>query len=187
MSKINIGRLWYPVKTLGYGQRLGVWVQGCKKRCPGCISPEFQAIDFENYYDPEEILNAIPEGMQPDGLTISGGEPFDQEDGLLELVRLFADRYTRDILIFTGYTLDELHKMNSAAIEEVLKYTAVLIDGEYMESKNEGIGLRGSTNQNIHVFRYEERYQDLTHCKRDIQCVFTDNRLWMIGILPKAR
>lgn len=36
--EIAINKIHFPVSTLGFGQRLGIWFQGCSIRCPGCIS-----------------------------------------------------------------------------------------------------------------------------------------------------
>ena len=185
MKKINIGRLWYPVNTLGYGKRLGVWFQGCRKNCNGCLSPEFQSEEENTLYTANEILETVSECEKIDGLTISGGEPFDQEEGLLELIRLFSERYTKDILVYTGYTIEELQDKKSETIGQILKNIAVLIDGTYIEEKNGGVGLMGSSNQNIHVFRYKERYADAKFQKREFQCVLLNDRLWLIGIPPK--
>lgn len=182
---LNVGGLWYPIRSLGYGERLGIWLQGCRKRCKDCISPEFQPMERVNICTIEDILNFVPETERIDGLTISGGEPFEQSEGLLELVKMFSQRYTDDILIFTGYTLEELYQKESPIIEEILQYIAVLIDGEYSRELNNGVGLRGSSNQNIHIFKHEERYLDAEYRRRTLQCVLTAQRLWMIGIPPK--
>ena len=37
-----IARILSPVHSLGPGDRVCLWTQGCKKRCKGCISPELQ-------------------------------------------------------------------------------------------------------------------------------------------------
>lgn len=185
MTKINIGFIWYPVTTLGYGKRIGVWFQGCSKRCENCISPEFQLLNGGTTYAVEEIVNSICDKQEIDGLTISGGEPFDQPEGLLKLIMTYKEKFNDDILIFTGYALDELHEKKSFVIEEILRNIAVLIDGRYMDDKNNGIGLRGSTNQKINVWKYNERYSNADKSNRKIQCVLMNDRLRIIGIPPK--
>lgn len=184
MREICVGKLWYPVVTLGYGKRLGVWVQGCGRECAGCISPELRTFSAGSILAPEQILERIPPDAEPDGLTISGGEPFEQADGILELVELFQSRYTEDILIFTGYTIEELYRKKSDRIEKILNRTAVLVDGRYIEGRNSKKGLRGSDNQRIHVFKFHERYDNAENQERRLQCVQTGDRLWMIGIPP---
>lgn len=182
--EICVGKLWYPVLTLGYGKRLGVWAQGCRKNCGGCISPELRTFSAGSMMAPEQILERITPDGEVDGLTISGGEPFEQPEGVLELIRMFRGRYTGDILIFTGYTLEELRGKKSAVIEAILSDIAVLVDGRYVEDQNSKKGLRGSDNQRIHVFQYQDRYREAESLERRLQCVRLKNRLWMIGIPP---
>ena len=85
---------------------------------------------------------------QVDGITISGGEPFEQVEELLELVSYLRNR-TDDILVFTGKKKESLEKNELSS--QILAKIAVLVDGEYIEAQNEGEVLRGSNNQNIHI------------------------------------
>ena len=38
--RIRVNRVARPVTVLGPGRRLGLWVQGCSIRCPGCASED---------------------------------------------------------------------------------------------------------------------------------------------------
>ncbi len=182
---MRIGRCWYPVTTLGFGKRLGIWFQGCAGGCPECISPEFQDPQEGRDCTPEEILSLLPQECKPDGMTISGGEPFDQPEALLGMIQAWEARFGDDILVFTGYTLEELKEMNSDVIDAVLEKIAVLVDGRYLREENNGTGLRGSANQNIHVWKWKERHEGLEKISRSLQCVLYGDQLWMIGIPPK--
>lgn len=181
---IRVGKIWYPVTTLGYGKRLGVWLQGCGHGCVGCISPELQPRSGGRVIKSSEIVELMKEKEPVDGMTISGGEPFDQPEGLLSLVRWFAGAYGSDILIYTGYTLEQLHAMRSPVVESILAEISVLVDGRYEEKRNDGLGLRGSSNQKIYIWKNPERYKDVEKCNRSMQCVFLRDRIWMIGIPP---
>ena len=182
---IRIGRVWFPVISLGYGNRLGVWFQGCGKDCRNCISPEFRDRDDGSVCLVEDILGVIEQEAQVDGLTVSGGEPFDQPEGLLELVMAYKEQVNDDILVFTGYSLEELHQQKSETIENILQNIAVLVDGRYVDEMNDGAGLRGSANQNIYIWKQKDRHADLETAARTVQCVFMDDYLWMIGIPPR--
>ena len=182
---IRLATAWYPVVTLGYGKRLGIWTQGCKKKCEGCISPEFQSFDGGCLYHVDEVFKLIPEGSEPDGMTISGGEPLDQPGSLLEIIRRYRASYEGDILVYTGYRLEELKVMDSIYIQEILKNIDVLIDGTYHPEYDDGKGLRGSSNQHIHLFHFKDRYEDAESCERKLQCVLYPNYSWYIGIPPR--
>lgn len=142
-----------PVHSLGPGERVCLWLQGCLRDCPGCISPELRQIA-----GPEtavELLAGIlirtARRGNCGGLTISGGEPFLQAPELLRLLMLVRDGF-RDILVYTGYTLEELlEEACGPAGRDCLAYIDVLIDGPYLRERNRpDCVLRGSENQVIH-------------------------------------
>ena len=87
-----------------------------------------------------------------------------------------------DIIIFTGYTLEELRAMNSPAVDAALSLCSVLVDGPYVKALNDGRGMRGSSNQRIHIFRNEDRYCGLFNAERQLQNVLYDGRLLTVGI-----
>lgn len=183
MSRLVLQRVYFPVLTLGYGKRLGVWVRGCKRACPGCISPEMQSYEG-NAVDVKEIINALPDGFTADGLTISGGEPFDQAEGVAELVSWFIGNISSDVLIYTGYTEQELRERKDRATDYLLAHIAVLVDGPYLEAANDGKGLRGSANQRVIVYRFPERYRNAEQWKRQVQFEGDGESLIQIGVPP---
>jgi len=88
-----------------------VWTQGCSLACPGCWNPATHSFDAGTEYTPEDlarkILNECAVGTK--GLTISGGEPMQQADRLLDFMReVKAYRPDWSIGLFAGYTLPEL-------------------------------------------------------------------------------
>ena len=183
MSSLVLHRVYYPVYTLGYGKRVGLWVKGCSRNCSGCISPELQDYSGRSV-NVKEIAAAVPKGFRADGLTISGGEPFDQPEGIAEFTEWFTDNISEDVLIYTGYRLEELKARNDPVTEKILKHTAVLVDGPYISEKNDGKGLRGSFNQRVIVWKFPERYKEAEICARRVQFVAEDTSLWQIGIPP---
>lgn len=184
--RISIARIYYPVKVLGPGSRVGIWMTGCDRGCKGCISPEYRQYDERREVRPEDVgrmIDSIPYTI--DGFTISGGEPFYHTEALAALIRVVRS-YSEDIIVFTGYKLEELKAMNDPNVDEVLESISVLIDGPFEIAKNDCRGLRGSANQNIHIFRMEDRYEGIQDCSTELQPVVYGNSLFTIGI-PQDR
>lgn len=161
---MKIARILYPVTVLGPGKRIAIWVAGCSKKCKGCANPElwdkdqYPDMDMVNLKDAIQMLYEKSNG-QVDGITISGGEPFEQAEELLQLVQ-FLQEITEDILIFSGRKKEEL--MQKTNVAEILEKITVLVDGEYVEEENFGEVLRGSRNQRIHVLKepFKELYMN---------------------------
>ena len=183
MSRILLHRVYYPVTTLGPGRRLGIWVQGCGRDCPGCLSPEMQPCTG-NPTEVREVLRRIPDDIRPDGLTVSGGEPFDQPRAVTEIAEWFVSRYGEDILVYTGYTLHELRARKDPDTDRLLERVAALVDGPYIRARNNGRGLAGSDNQRLYLYRCADRYRDARVLPRRMQAVGQGDRLLLIGIPP---
>lgn len=134
--------------VLGPGRRYVLWTQGCKRCCPGCITPESRPLEGGVDIDIDALAYDIVSRSQIDGVTVSGGEPFLQAKGvgrLLELVH--KERPEMTVIVYTGYRQEELDEVPDAGV--LLQHIDVLIDGEYVESLNDGVGIRGSSNQRI--------------------------------------
>lgn len=148
MSVIRLYQREPQVYTLGPGKRYCIWVQGCERRCPGCIS--VYSRDFQDGYLMSVGALALEIKLcRPEGITISGGEPFLQAEALGELLHLLKDKMDCDVgvIVYTGYTLEELHQLPFA--EKLLAYTDLLIDGPYVQELDDGLSLRGSSNQRV--------------------------------------
>lgn len=186
---MQIERMYYPVKTLGYGNRLGIWMVGCPHRCFNCCNPELQNENVEKELSVNDVFRLIESIGQPiDGVTISGGDPFFQPKELAILVRGLVHLGIEDILVYSGYTMDELISKNDKDTFDILDNIAVLIDGKYMEELNDNRPLRGSSNQQILLLKekFKDRYINLLGSAREIQNVYFSNNLISIGIPPKG-
>ncbi|MDR1135084.1 MAG: radical SAM protein [Clostridiales Family XIII bacterium] len=103
---MNIARILYPVKVLGPGNRIGIWLSGCPRRCKGCSNPELWEwrSEFElSVSEVRKLIMKIAAASSVDGFTISGGEPMVQAEELAGLVDCLKT-VSGDILIYTGYT-----------------------------------------------------------------------------------
>ena len=177
----------YPVRVLGPGDRIGIWVCGCGRGCPGCSNPELWVRRPEYEVPVSGVLDLIRKiaGKHPvEGFTVSGGEPMDQAGELAELLaelRLISE----DILIYSGYRIEELKARQDPAAQRVLGLAAVLIDGAYIKEQNEDVLLRGSANQRIHILNqvFRERYENyLAAAHNQIQNFTTADGIVSVGI-----
>ena len=183
-KSIQIAAVCYPVTVFGAGEKLGVWFQGCSKNCKDCISPEYREYGAGVKVTVKQLLSFGKE-VNPEGLVISGGEPFEQPEGLNQLVTEFVEKYNDNILVYTGFTLEELIRKNNPVIVDTLRKIAVLIDGIYIPELNKGKGLAGSENQIIHVMKHQELYHGAEKWDRQLMCILReDNTVWIIGVPP---
>lgn len=182
---MNIHRIYYPVLTLGPGRRLGIWTRGCHRQCPGCMSPELwvPSPSCEIRMDVlRQMLDRILQNRPVDGVTISGGEPLEQEAELMDLLAFLRSRSVADVLLYTGLTRAEL-----GGRADLLTQSATVVCGPYIIERNDGQALRGSGNQEI-LFadeRTRRRYAPLLAGPRAVQPVESARELFLIGILDR--
>lgn len=180
---MNIHRIYYPVLALGPGRRIGIWTRGCSRRCAGCMSPELWERDAACEISQPALQAALAHVLAArpvDGVTISGGEPLEQEDELMTLLAFLRDRQVEDILLYTGLTAGQLGPRAAR-----LRQYATTVCGPYIKEENDGLPLRGSANQEI-LFaseRMRERYLPLLAGPRTVQPVAGSRELFLIGIL----
>lgn len=183
MPRNILVRFWhFPVVTLGPGRRLGIWLQGCSIHCKGCIAPENQPFD-ENFSVPLSILmeEITPALNKASGVTISGGEPLDQADVLIEFLTEINQRGVDDILLYSGY---EKGKILSAH-PEISGKIAALIDGRFMKGEVTSAIWKGSENQTLTIFneKYRERYENWSQrTRRNFQLIKNETGYYLIGI-----
>ncbi len=175
-----IARVLYPVEVLGPGKRVGIWFCGCPRRCKGCSNPELW--EFQERYNTtaetvERLIKNIAKDHRIDGFTITGGDPMYQSEALQDLIRLLLP-ISEDILVYTGSMIEELPK-------EYLNRISVLIDGPYVEERNNNCLLRGSDNQRIHILdsAVRTKYEAyLAHEENKIQNFTTSDGIISVGI-----
>jgi anaerobic ribonucleoside-triphosphate reductase activating protein len=159
-----LAKAHYPVTTLGPGTRAGIWTQGCTLHCHGCLSKDTWDADPRRAVPVETVLGWLASLPGPvDGVTISGGEPFEQPAALAALlrgVRAWRDTPGRetielDILVYSGYAYSRLSR--SGETREILDMCDAVITGPYIDRLNPGgrhsgngsLLWRGSANQRV--------------------------------------
>ncbi len=134
----------------GVGIRTVIFVTGCTHACKGCFNQKYQDFDFGKEWTKKETFEVINylSDEQVNGLTILGGEPFQNEDGLIEMIKTIKIFVDKNIWIYSGYTYDEI--LADEKKYELLKLCDVLVDGKFeLKQKNLKLRFRGSANQRI--------------------------------------
>lgn len=134
----------------GPGRRSVIRVAGCSLRCPGCYVPETHKHENGSLVPISSIIKEIVANRsQHDGVTILGGEPFDQAASVAELVSRL-NKLGLHITVYTGNTIDTLIGRKDKSVDYILTHIDLLIDGPFIKQLKEDAGeYRGSSNQKI--------------------------------------
>lgn len=160
----------YVPETLSEGpyRRFAIWVQGCSIRCPGCCNSEMQDFHGGKEIQAQWLLNKIVDTPGVEGITILGGEPFDQAASLAYL----TDQLSKTgvgVMVFSGYSYKALLKKGGYA-QSLLNSVDVLVSGPYrQEKKVKNIRWIGSSNQEVHFL--SSRYSDCPEFARPGQSI----------------
>lgn len=171
------------ITTLGPGKRYCVWVQGCARNCPGCISPASHPASTGKRIKPG-VLAALILASGDEGITISGGEPFDQPAALYEMLQTVKKSKDLGVIVYTGYTYEELLRKQDADVDALLAVTDLLIDGPYVRALDDGLSLRGSSNQKVIDLsgRYREALSLYGRAGRESQILHCPEKDLIAGI-----
>lgn len=127
----------------GAGIRYAVFMQGCLRRCAGCHNPNTHDLNGGRLVDTEELIAGMKRNSLLTGLTLSGGEPFLQDEAATELAKA-AKRIGLNVWCFTGYRFEDLPHST------LINYVDVLVDGEFILAKRDlNLKFRGSSNQRL--------------------------------------
>lgn len=149
--KWRLNKIQYPVYNLGEGKRIGIWVQGCTLGCKGCVNQTLWSSRGGKSISVIDIFNWIQLIQDDfDGITVSGGEPFQQYGQLISFLHLIKTKTKLNVHCFSGYYLSELQELFPDKLFQ--KYLDTLVDGRYIESQHENSNLKGSSNQTIYRF-----------------------------------
>lgn len=151
----------------GPGKRFALWFQGCPLRCYGCCNPEFLPFKGGVSKSIGELTEAIAfrherEGIE--GITLLGGEPFAHPEAGAALAN-FAHELGLSVMVFSGFTIEELRARQAPAVHALLADTDILVDGPYRrEEPDTQRRWIGSRNQRIHFLT--DRYRPDDPCWR---------------------
>lgn len=147
MDKIKISGIVEESIVDGPGIRMTVFTQGCQHNCKGCHNLQTHDYSGGEYMLIEDILNVAKQNPLLDGITISGGEPFDQAETCAKLARQ-AKAMGLNTVVYTGYQHEYLQNRNPYSL--LLAETDILIDGKFeIDRMDLKLPFRGSSNQRI--------------------------------------
>lgn len=124
----------------GTGVRFVLFVQGCAHGCRGCHNPGTWDFKGGEEMSVEQLAERIRNTPYLDGLTLSGGDPFYQQEECVELLRLLPGM---DVWIYTGFEYEEI------ADTELARMADVIVVGPYVEELRCVGKMYGSSNQRI--------------------------------------
>ena len=134
----------------GEGIRTNLFVTGCSHHCPDCFNEEYQDFQAGILWDEkaEEELFSYINNPHSVGLTLLGGEPMQNTEGLIPIARRMKEETDKTLWIYSGYTLDKIKEHED--MMELLSYADVLVDGRFEKDlKDLTLRFRGSSNQRV--------------------------------------
>ena len=184
-TTLRIDSLQWPVTVLGYGTRVGIWFQGCSIGCPGCCAKHTWNADEGKLVALTDLFAWIQRLPleEVNGVTITGGEPFEQPKALHRLVAALRSsvdfRQDIDILCYSGFPWKHLSQRHG----DILQHLDAVIAEPYVE-KLAPQWLRGSDNQTIHLLSAlaKRRYADASRQTNGLQVVAVGDDIRIIGI-----
>jgi anaerobic ribonucleoside-triphosphate reductase activating protein len=95
----------------------------------------------------EDVARAVV-STGVEGVTFSGGEPFEQATALARLAGLLRD-VGLSVIAYSGFTHEELLASEEESVRALLSACDVLVDGPFVEQMRSALPLRGSSNQRV--------------------------------------
>lgn len=144
-TNLFIAKIAYSTSVDGVGLRNALYVSGCPIRCAGCHNKQLWDINSGLQMSVKDVCDSL--NVDNFNISILGGEPLMQYEGILELCKMIKAQYPhKTIWMWSGYTIEHIKEH----FEEVLYYVDVIVDGPYMEQLAvPNLKWRGSTNQRI--------------------------------------
>lgn len=181
--KVNLHAIEPRSRANGPGLRYAMWFQGCTLGCVGCFNPDTHAVRPRLNLTVSELLERIEQAAdEVEGLTVSGGEPFQQPAALNALLDGVRERTALSVLVFSGHTLEEIRRMPLGGA--ILRRIDVLVDGRYVDALYLGEGLRGSVNQRIHLLTSRYALADVEGTPACEVLIGPDGCVTVSGVAP---
>ena len=155
MSEIflNVSSTMSRSRANGPGVRAVIWVQGCTIGCRGCYSASTHPHEASSLHRPSEIAEWLQSIPDIEGVTFSGGEPFEQAAAVVKTINSIRENMGSDfsVFVYTGYEIEFLRKSNDKNVHDLLDAVDILSAGPFDNKlRDETLLWRGSSNQSLH-------------------------------------
>jgi anaerobic ribonucleoside-triphosphate reductase activating protein len=183
--KWRLNKIQYPIYNLGPGRRVGFWVQGCDLGCKGCVNQTLWSNNGGRSMEVVDVFNwLLTLDVKLNGITLSGGEPFQQYESMIAFLHLVKEKTNLDVYCFTGYYLRELEVLFPDKL--FYRYMDFLVDGRYVAERHEDMNVKGSANQTLYQIEsgVAVALEALPSQRWSVQ-VSRDNQIYMSGIPRK--
>ena len=163
----------------GPGLRYVLFMQGCPMRCLYCHNPDTWRVDGGREMTADEVLAEYKKNemfYKNGGLTVTGGEPLLQIDFLAELFTKAKEKGIHTCIDTSGITFDESDEEYISKLDELMKYTdLVMLDIKHIDSEKHK-ELTGYSNDSILAFaRYLEKKNVPTWIRHVVVEEYTDD------------
>jgi anaerobic ribonucleoside-triphosphate reductase activating protein len=133
------------------------------------MAKETWAHDSGTPMNTDEILKLITAPADTEGVTFLGGEPFEQAQALAVLAEQ-VQSVGLSVVVFTGFTHDELLSLDNPHVQRLLNSTDLLIDGAFVEEKYDlSRPWVGSSNQRYRFLSERYSESDLAGVRNQIE------------------
>lgn len=184
---LRVSRLAASITVLGPGTRVALWVQGCTIGCPGCASVDTWDAAGGSSWTLDSLADEIVHAAvatAATGVTVTGGEPFQQPAAVAELLAHVRDRWegtaVPDVLVFTGYAAAAARR-RSAPLWDAAD---IVVAGPYRRDRPSDHPLLGSANQTIEAVSElgRERLAAMAPGRARLQVSTDDGALSLVGM-----
>lgn len=170
----------------GPGVRFCLWVQGCSRHCKGCFNPGTWNPEGGTEMTVEALREQIAATPDIEGITLLGGEPFEQAEECARLCE-WARARGLSVAAFSGYTLEEL-RAGDAATRRLLAAVDLLMDGPYVEELQDfSRPWIGSRNQNYRFLTERYTMADVENGRRGVEIRMKKSGEIFVSGMPDAQ
>lgn len=143
-EKLYVAKIVKSTSADGLGLRNSLYVSGCPLRCEGCHNSAWWEKEAGELMTIREVYKEL--NQDDFNISILGGEPLMQYEGILELCKAIKANTAKSIWMWTGYSLEQVKSL----YPEILQHIDVIVDGPFIKAlAKPNLKWRGSTNQRI--------------------------------------